>query len=219
MGTKFIFYGEAGLPVYTNFRAGSLRSLLRGIETVSGSSIYYHFYHALFRRHFITTDYMNDFARWVWLHLNEPTLAERLASLDPLEYSTVREAREALRQLIQEAVGGSESVFRVPEGEEFYFSELRSFVYPVGQEVRDLESFARALEEVPAASLLYHFIAAPLRVGRHSNDFSLWLNSLGENGLALQFDRVSPYGHNLHQLRARMVELVRGRLNDARHPR
>ncbi|MBI4482304.1 MAG: hypothetical protein HY652_05375 [Acidobacteria bacterium] len=216
METRFVFYGEAGLPVYANFRADGLRSLLKGIETVSGSSIYYHFHHALFRRHFITSDYLNDFARWVWLHLNEPSLAEKLASLDPVDYGTVREAREALWRLIREAVGASESVFRVPEGEEFYFSELRSFVYPVGLEATDLESFGRVLDQVPDGSLLYHFIAAAARLGHPRNDFSLWLEFLGEEELARQFDRVSPYAYNLHQLRARMVELIRARLDHVR---
>ena len=214
MGHEFQFYSEAGLPVWTGIKASNLRSLQNGIRRVSGSSIFYHVHHALLRRHFTAAEYMNDFARWVWLYLNQPALAEKLASIDPWDFTSVRQVRERLLEYLHTYVGEMETFFRVPERDEFQFVELRSVVFPTGLRARDLRSFHDALQKVGLGSLFYHLVEARLRLGRLSNDFSEWLSEhLKEDELAERINDLSPYAYNLWQIRDKIVEMIEARLS------
>lgn len=215
MAENFRFYSEAGLVVHTNFKAESLKSLLKGLKKVSGSSIFYHVHHALLRRHFAASDHMNDFARWVMVQTGQNSLAERLASVDPMACRSVREAREHLIAYVQEYVGAGELFFRVAEGNEFHFLELHSIVLPLKSEAKDLESFYHGLKKVGLGTFFYHLIEAPIRLGKPSNDFSEWLgNTLGEEQLALEIAHLNPYMYNLWELKAEILRRARNRLKE-----
>jgi len=214
MAQEFLFHSEASIGVWTGLKAASLRSLWTGIQKASGSSIFYHMHHSLLRRHVITSDHMNDFALWVWQHLNQPALAEKLASVDPWEFTSVRQVREKLLEYLGNYVGEMEMFLRVAERDEFQFIELRSLVFPTGMMASDLPSFRDCLKKVGHGSLFYHLIEARLRLGHRSNDFSEWLSDcLKQDDLAEQINNLSPYAHNLWQLRARMIELVEVKLS------
>jgi len=215
MSQAFRFYTESSVPLSTPWRADSLRSLLGGIERVGGSSIFYHFFHALRRRHFMTSEYKNDFARWVALNFQEPSLAERLAATDPLEFGSVRATRERLIDYLKAALGQSESSARVRPGEEFHFVTLKSFVYPMSLEARDACELAQGIENAGMGSLFYHFIEARLRMGRPGNDYSLWLReTFHEDRLAQDIHRLSPYVYSFPELQAKIVGLIRNRCLD-----
>ena len=212
MADPFRFYTESNVALYTPWRADSLRSLLQSIRRVSGATIFYHFFHALRRRHFTTFEYRNDFARWVMLNFQEPRLAELLAVIDPLEFGSVRATRERLVRYLEEAVGSGEYSVRVREGEEFRFLTLKSFVYPTGLIVQDPCELAACIERSSLSSLFFHFIETRLRLGLPSNDYSLWLEgAFGETELADEINRLSPYFHSLPELRSRITELIRQR--------
>jgi hypothetical protein len=214
MGQEFVFYSEASIGVWTGLRAASLRSLRTGIQKASGPSIFYHMHHSLLRRHVITSDHMNDFALWVWQHANQPALAEKLASVDTWEFTSVREVREKLLEHLGHYVGEMEVFLRVAERDEFQFIELRSLAFPTGMVATDLPSFRECLTHVGHGSLFYHLIEARLRLGRRSNDFSEWLSdSLKQDTLAEQINNLSPYAYNLWQLRSKMLELVEAKLS------
>ncbi len=88
---------EARVVRWTGYIADSLPALARGLQQVPGSSIYYHVHHAIFRRrkHRLAEN-TNDFASWIFTRPGLQGLAEKLSSLNPLEYTTIREARECL---------------------------------------------------------------------------------------------------------------------------
>lgn len=215
MPQSFHFYSEAGLVIHTNFKADSLKSLLLGLKKVSGSSIFYHVHHALLRRHFAASDHMNDFARWVLVQTSQNSLAERLASVDPMACASVREAREQLISYVQEYVGAGELFFRVAEGNEFHFLELHSIVLPLKIEAHDLESFYHGLKKAGMGTFFYHMIEAPIRLGKPSNDFSEWLsNALGEHQIAQEIAHLNPYMYNLWELKAEILQRIRNRLKE-----
>ncbi len=214
MSDKFIFYTESGLVKYTGIRADSLRSLLKGLETVPGSSIYYHLHHALLRWHFEAGGHMNDFSSWCWVQLREHLLAEKLSSVNPLSYNSIRGAREAMISHIRNHIGELESLPRVPHGREFYFTEMKSFIIPTGQTASDLESFGQAISEVGIYSLFYHLIESRVRMHTSTNDFSLWLREqLDEPELAGQIEHLSPYVYNLYEIRTRLTDLIQRRID------
>ncbi len=214
MEKQFEFFTEGGLVKYTGYTADSLRSLLYGLENVSGSAIFYHLHHALFRWHFETGGHLNDFARWCWRQLQENLLAEKLSSVDPLSYTSIRDARQALIQHVKDHIGELESLPRVPRGREFYFTEIKSFIIPTGHIATDLQSFYNCVDEIDTYSLFYHLIESRVRTGLQTNDFSIWLHeSLEEHELADQINHLSPYVYNLYELRSKILEMTRERLN------
>ena len=213
MKEPFKFFTETGVTIATNVKVDNLSSFLNGLRKVSGSSIFYHLHHSLFRRHFTTSEYMNDFARWVWVNVQQPYLAEKLAAVDPLSFKSIREARLKIIELVKEYVGDGEDLHRVPEGKEFYFMELKSFIIPTGQEARGLKSFLRGLENASRGTYFYHLIEAPIRLQKDYNDFSEWLNiSLGETDLAKQIASLNPYIYNLWEIKKLIIKFVNRRL-------
>ncbi|MBI3014783.1 MAG: hypothetical protein HYY65_06940 [Candidatus Tectomicrobia bacterium] len=216
MGPPFEFYSETGIRIWTGIKADNLKSLLEAVRTVSGSAIFYHMHHSLFRRHFTTSDYMNDFARWVFLTQNQEVLAEKLASIDPWEYNTVREVREVLVDYLGRHIGEGERFDRIPAGSEFFFLEQRSALFPTGLVAANLKEFLSCLKYASRNSLFFHLVEARIRLGRKSNDFSEWLgDSLGESELARRIASISPYQYNLWGIKEKILSLVGERLADA----
>jgi len=213
MAEPFRFYTEAGLVLHTNFKAESLKSLLYGLKKVSGSSIFYHLHHSLLRRHFAASDYMNDFARWVLVQLGQNSLAEKLSAVDPIAHRSVREAREKLIECVSEYVGAGEIFFRVSEGNEFHFLQLKSFIAPLNIVADDLYTFYQGLQKATLGTLFFHLIEAPIRLEKASNDFSEWLqSSLNENELAAEIGSINPYMYNLWELKKELINKVRSRI-------
>lgn len=213
MAEPFIFRSEASLVRFTGYVADSLRSLHRGLQRVSGSSIFFHVHHALFRRHFTTSEFMNDFAAWAGKTMGEERLAERLSVIDPLQFASVAEARERIIQVVGEAVGGAEQVARVGRDRAFFFQEVQSFAFDTGQLARDLPEFARVVRAVQPDVVFHHLIESRLRLFGGENDFSAWLEmDAGRPDIAEAVRQLSPYVHNLRQMGTEIAEAVEGRL-------
>lgn len=209
MAKPFQFFTEQGIVYYSGYKADNLRSLLTGLRGVPSSSIFYHLYHSLMRRHFTTTDYMNDFAQWVWGVLWQKTLGEKLASFDPLEFTRLRDARARLIGIVEDYVGENEYFLRVPEEQAFYFLCLKSFIYPLGVQASNLPELMQALRVVSPQSLFYHLIESRLRLRHPSNDISAWLEEeLDQPELAAQINALSPYEYNLEEIRTKIIGLL-----------
>lgn len=206
---SFQFYSESWLVHHTGVMADSLRTLLKGLRTVSGSSIFYHVHNSLFRRHYTTSRYMNDFGRWAWVTMHEERLAEQLAVIDPLEFVSVREARERLVGVVERYLGDAEYIQRVLPGQEFHFGRLQTFVFPTGVRAGTLEELAERVRVAAPDVVFYHFVEAHLRHARKDNDFSVWVRTrFGADDLADAINALSPYTYDLWALRERIADLV-----------
>lgn len=213
VATQFQFFTEQGITYYAGYKADNLKSLIAGLRGVPSSSIFYHLYHSLLRRHFTTTDYMNDFAQWVWGVLWQKVLGEKLASFDPLEFTRIRDARASLVRMIEDYVGENEYFLRVPEEQAFYFLGIKSFVYPTGIKASSLLELMEALRMVSPHSLFYHLIESRLRLREKTNDVSLWIkDELGHEDVATAINSFSPYEYNLEELRARIITVIQNEL-------
>src|SRR3989338_4856837 len=79
-------------------RVCNLPELRGAIAEVSENSIYHHTCQFFLREH--STEYTNDFARWIRETLKENILAERLSSIDPYALKSAAEVRlELLRRI------------------------------------------------------------------------------------------------------------------------
>ncbi len=213
MRQQFQFCIEAGIPMTTGISCDSLRSLRYGLKKVGGASIFYHLHHSLLRKHFTTGDYMNDFARWVLLELGQVALAEKLACVDPMMFNSIREAREKMIELVGDYVAEGEIVMRVTKDKEFHFMEIKNFVVKTDLCAHDLSSFADALKRASLGMYFFHLIEARIRLGAADNDFSFWLDTeLQEHELADEIRHMSPYLHNLWEIKNRLIRAVERRI-------
>jgi hypothetical protein len=205
----FVFRSVATLPRATSYFADSARTLQTAIERAPNSCIYFHLQFALFRRHFTTSEFLNDFAQWTRTTLADEPLAELLAAVDPLEFTSLRQARERLVRTIGDYIGRMAFTPSVSFKQRFCFQQAVSFIYPTGVTADGLGGFAAAVRAAPAESVFYHFVVAPLLEEKGDNDFSIWLRAQGYDEAAGRVRRLSPYSTDLFTLGERVAELLR----------
>ena len=205
----FVFNTERRLVVLTGQKARNLPELLAILKQISGSSVFYHTHEEYFlSRQFAKHEFYNDFALWISEALQEEALAEKLAAIDLLSFSSIRQIRERMVAEIStflESAGGR--VRECPPGDEFHFCKSKSFVMSTGIVAQDLVDFLNRLPSVSNTSLYFHFFEARLRLERMTNDFSFWLSGIGEEGMAQEISRLNPYAMTLDQLRNKIIEL------------
>jgi hypothetical protein len=204
-----VFKAGATLARYSGYFADSARTLQTAIEGAPASSIYYHLHHALFRMHFTTSEFLNDFASWAWTTLGDEPLAELLAAVDPLDLVSIEQTREAFVRIIGDYVGRMEYTPSVSFKQRFCFQSSTTFIYPIGTTASSVKSFVAAATEAPAESIFYHFVVAPLLEGKRDNDFTIWLRAQGHHEEAERVRRLSPYSTDLYSLGRRIGEVLR----------
>ncbi len=206
--TPFQFATASYLTRVENFKAETIAELCDGISHASDASIFYHTFQTLGRHHFLTEGFSNDFAQWVLAGLNQPALAERLASIDVRDYLSIAELRSDLRRIItefqQERRDDSQKAF-----EPFYFCQAVEVTQILPWDAKTLPGFRAGLERLSHASFYYHFIASRLRLQLRTNDFSHWFeNALGMKELADKTNRIDIYTNTLDSARRDMSELI-----------
>jgi len=204
----FVFYTELRLVALTGLRASNLAELLNHLGEVPGSSIFYHTHHMYLAHHFETPSFSNDFALWVSEALQEEALGERLAAIDLLSFTSIRQLREAVIATIERHIKADGPRLRqCPPGDEFHFCRSKSFLLSTSLIARDPEEFFKVLPLVSKASVFFHFFGARLRLGRPGNDFSQWLRARGRQGLASAIEALDPYSMTLDEFKERVIAL------------
>ena len=196
-----------------NHEAASLSDLQKGMEVCSDGSIFYHTFQSLGRYHFLTEGFSNEFAQWVLGSCNRPVLAERLASVDIRDYVSLAELRTELLHMLNEYCGANPREAVQGAFEPFFFCETVEEEVPLQLRAWTLEEFRDCIEQLPHASLQFHFITSRLRLHLRTNDFSFWLTKeLGLKNLARQVDQIDIYTNTLDSARQRILQLVKGEL-------
>ena len=73
----------------------------------------------------------------------------------------------------------------------------------------NVDEFFDEISRISNSCLHFHFFEARLRLERPTNDFSQWLNNLGETRLATAIDRLNPYEMTLDDLKQSITKLWR----------
>jgi len=128
----FRFYTRLHLSELTGLRASTLSQLLGLVRQVPGSCIYHHTHRFLQQHQYLSPEPPNDFAYWVTEILGEDELGEKLASIDTVQFSTIRSLREKITTTIDEHLENNPSAKLKfsREGEEFHFIKSISFIIP-----------------------------------------------------------------------------------------
>ena len=205
----FVFVACMELKEFVGLRAENERQLAQFLDEVPLDSIYYHTHGFLLRHRLVTGPYPNDFATWVDVQVRDRILAERLAMVDPADFSSLQTLREELVSVVDEHLARIGIVPQVVSGEPFEFIQSRIVEIPTGVEVKTLQELRDALLDVDQSALYFHLVESRLRLGRGRNDFAAWLEgALGLPDLATRVQTVSPYADSLEQARMRLVALL-----------
>jgi len=179
----FRFYTRLHLSELTGLRASNLSQLLSLVKQVPGSCIYHHTHKFLQQHQYLSPEPPNDFAYWVSKVLGEEELGERLASIDTVQFSTIRLLRDKIAATIENYLKNnlsSKLKFAV-EGEEFHFIKSASFVLPTNYIAYDLREFADVVKNITIDSIYFHIFESRLRLEKKTNDFSNWIKtSIGD---------------------------------------
>jgi hypothetical protein len=206
----FHFHTERRLVQLTGQSARTLPELLAVVRDISGSCIFYHTHHLFLSHHFEKAIVYNEFANWVSEALQEDALAEKLAAIDLMAFTSIRQLRDEIVSLIAAHLRGTAAQPReCPAGDEFHFCKSTSFIMPTGVVAYDVPDFFGKLPGVTNVSLYFHFLEARLRLERRTNDFSQWLRWRGEGELADSIDGLDPYVVTLDELKEQIVDLGR----------
>jgi len=157
----------------------------------------------------------NDFAYWVSKVLGEDELGERLASIDTIQFSTVRSLRDKIIATIDNYLKNNMSAKLkfAGEGEEFHFIKSVSFVLQTNYIAYDLKGFADIVKNITIDSIYFHIFESRLRLEKKTNDFSNWIEtSIGDKELSDKISRLDPYIHTLEDLRKTIIRIVEKRI-------
>jgi hypothetical protein len=206
----FYFYTSSNLVELTGEKADTLDELVSLLKRCTGSAIFYHVFQSYRERHFAIEKYHSDFAQWISASQDEEPLAERLGALDVRDFTSIRELREAILQIIeghlQEHPQCRDRKGKTP----FFFCQSVSIIMPTKHIAWGLEDFCRTIEDIGIRSIHYHLIEARLRLGIYTNDFSHWIQtSLNKERLAKRIEDIDIYLYTLEDIRKIILRHVR----------
>jgi len=209
----FRFFDRVHLTELTGIKARNIKELVDILKNAPDSIVYYHTHHFLEEHHYLTPEPANDFAVWVSAVLGDEVLGENLASIDAFEFPALGTLRERIVNVIGEHISLDQELRKAPEGREFYFMKWVSVILPTPYAARDLREFVEALRKLRLGSLYFHIFESRLRLGRVTNDFSVWMkDSLEEQELAEAIEKVDPYTYTLEGVRSQLIKLVEKRI-------
>lgn len=209
MANKFQFFECFALIKMTGRKAADIIEFIEVLRTVSPEAIFHHMHQYFLKPHVIPPEYPNDFAVWVSEFLGERSLAEGLANLNPYEFASIEDLRSAIIKTITDYLKSYPVVRKVLPGQEFFFNEGVTLVIPTGLEAEHMHEFVRMLKEVNNSSIYFHFYEARLRLGKKTDDFSLFLETCLEcPSIALSIKKLDPYMYSTDELREKILKLM-----------
>jgi hypothetical protein len=205
----FYFNSAAHLLRIGRERATNLSELLEALRTCPTDSIFQHTFQTLHEHHFIREGFSNDFAHWTFAAANEIGLAERLASIDVREFTSISDLRGRLVTIVEEYLKRNPRARDRAALEPFYFCASDTVVIPTPFVARNLQEFIDSLRKVSIHSIHYHFIEARLRLKLNTNDFSRWLEEEMDMGSAGdRLNRIDIYTLTLHDIREQIERIL-----------
>ncbi|MFH1288686.1 MAG: DUF5752 family protein, partial [bacterium] len=196
----FRFYTRLHLTELTGLKAVNLGQLIELIKNVPGSSIYHHTHRFLQQHQYLSPEPPNDFAYWVTEILGDDDLGERLASIDTIQFATIRSLREKIILTIEDYIKENPSVKNrfANVNEEFHFIKSISFILPTNYCAYNLKEFVDILKKITIDSIYFHIFESRLRLEKGVNDFSNWVEtSIGDKKLAEKISKLDPYTYTL----------------------
>ena len=203
----FDFRQYASVLKSTGRKAKTLRDLRDIIADVSDEAIFHHMHQYFLKGHVL--QYTNDFAHWAGESLEERVLSEHLSNIDPYGFRKIADLRQELVRVIDEYMAKFPPPREAMPGDEFYFNQTITLVFPVGMRVQNLAEFLLAIKYADLGCIYYHFYEARTRLGTGIDDFSAWIaGSLHNEDLAGRINAIDPFMHTIEGIREHIIEVV-----------
>ncbi|MFQ5480367.1 MAG: DUF5752 family protein [Thermodesulfobacteriota bacterium] len=207
VSNEFEFRQCIGLTKSTGQRACTLRELRDLIATISTESIFHHTYQYFLKGH--SLEYTNDFGHWAGECLEERALSEYLCNIDIFAFTEINDLRNEILGQIDIYLDTFPEPRNALPGDEFYFNETVSFVFPVGIRARNLAEFLMAIKHVDQGCIYYHFYLARKRLGQDAGDFATWIkDTLKKEELAARIASIDPFMLNIENIRYDIIEYI-----------
>ena len=196
--------------IATGESAGSLIQMRDILQHIPDSSIYYHFWGERMRPSFVHPEYHNDFARWAHDVLRDNTLSERLGILDPTQCSSSDELRNELIDIIEERIEEIDTMVWSSRESKFHFLRAMIIVFDTGFPVVHPSDLKKAVAQMSASSIFYHFVDARIRPPNRTDDFTAWLEGFNPEYelLIKKIKNIDLYFNTLTQTKQKLVELL-----------
>ncbi len=205
----FYFNSSAHLLRIGREQANNLGEFLEGIRSCPEDSIFQHTFRTLQEHHFIREGFSNDFAEWTLTACNEVELAERLASIDVRQFTSLQSLRNHIAGIVEDYVRRNPRAAARSSIKTFYFCSSDIIVLPTPFVAHDRDEFLDGLTKVSVHCIHHHFIEARLRLKLRSNDFSVWLEEdLKLAQAARRLERIDIYTGTLEDVRRQMLRIV-----------
>jgi Family of unknown function (DUF5752) len=190
-------------------KAANLSELLEALRQCPADSVFQHTFRTLQEHHFIRRGFSNDFAHWALSSCNEPALAERLASVDVRDFTSLEDPRQSLVSVLEDYVQRNPDAAMRKADEAFHFCAADIVVLPTSFVPDTLPGFADGLRRVSIHSIHHHFIEARLRLKLMSNDFSQWLlEEMSLPDAARSVNHIDIYTATMENVRRQIVGIV-----------
>jgi hypothetical protein len=209
------------ISIATGETAHNLRELKDRLDRITDPTVtYYHFWAGLLRPTFVDPEYQNDFAAWAYHDLHDRRLAERLAIINPTDFSDIDDLRRKVIDVIEERMDESDFEAHLDAENPFFFTRFQIVIFDTRQRIQTPEQLCEIIPNLPLGSLFYHFIDSRHRTQSRRNDFSEWMAGLGERyaELAAQIAAIDPYFNSLSELRHQLHMILRANLEETPAP-
>src|SRR5579872_1202826 len=141
----FYFNSASHLIRIGRERASTLGEFATLLQACPDDAIFQHTFHTLEEHHYVSEGFTNDFAQWAFSACNEVGLAERLASVDVREFTSIKTLRSTLLKMIDDYLEKNPRARERAAFEPFYFCSSDTVVVPTPFVARNLAEFADGL--------------------------------------------------------------------------
>jgi len=203
----FGFKAGANILKATGKSAKNQHELRDGIEGASDSCIFHHTYQYFLKGRMV--EYTNDFAEWTGESLGDRALAEELSNIDPYDFMSINDLRNELVKVISNHIERHAEPKEPMPGNEFYFNETVTLIFPVRVWARNLAEFSAAIKYIDAGCIYYHFYEARRHFVGRTDDFSQWLEkTLSKKELAEKIRSIDPLMYTVEQVRSALSRII-----------
>lgn len=194
----------------TGYKAQTLTEFRDRLKTISGESIYYHFWRQSIEASLVPGAFYNDFSHWAHYHLHDDILAERLALIDPSGYVDLEKLRTDVIDIIENRLDEQENIQFHIHTYPFHFIQSKIVVFKTLYKMDHPKDLVKILPIISNSSIFYHFIDARRRETITWDDFSSWLHSYGTEFLPLieKLKQIDPYFIPLSNLQQKLSATV-----------
>lgn len=208
--TPFFINDCAIAPIATGLKARSLTEFRDRIETIHHGCIYFHFWIGRLRTAYEYKEHRNDFAQWSHKALHDDFLAERLELLDPTQ-DDLETLRIKLIELVDERIDELEVLPSAHKSDQFHFINSKIIVFKTPLKLENPSELPLIIPQLTRSSIFYHFIDSRRRTAGHKDDFSIWLESYGNEYRILieQLKDIDPYFISLQDLQDKLTSITK----------